>query len=137
MKTSSLHRFFRPLIAALALAALGLNAGCFGLLLGVTAGAGATVAYTNGTMEAWVDAGFDRSLAATNKAIQQMGFTKISEIKDGPTTTVEARTTADNKKVTISLALGGDRMTQLKIRVGLLGDKDMSRAILEKIKGAL
>ena len=136
MKTTSFRRLIRPLVVALVLAALGLNAGCFGLLLGVTAGAGATVAYTNGTMEAWLDAGFDRSLAATNKALQQMGYAKIEEKKDGPTTTIVARSTSDTK-VTIALGLGGDRMTQVKIRVGLLGDKDLSRGILEKIKAAL
>ena len=136
MKTTVAFPALRALATALALAALTLNSGCLALVVGAAAGAGATVAYTNGTMEAWLDAGFDRSLAATNKAVEQLGFVKIGEERDGVTTTVIARTAGD-KKVEIRLGRGGERQTQVRIRVGLLGDRQMSLAVLEKIRGAL
>jgi hypothetical protein len=136
MKTAAISRALRPLAAALALAVLALTSGCVALVIGAAAGAGATVAYTRGTLEAWVDGGFNQTLAATNKAVQQLGFTKVGEEADGASTTVTARTQAD-KKVEITLGRGGERLTEVKIRVGLLGDKELSQALLGKIKEAL
>jgi len=136
MKTTATSSVLRPLVAALALAALALTSGCLALVVGAAAGAGATVAYTNGTLEGWLDAGFDRSLAATGKAVEQLGFVKIGENRDDVSTTVIARTAAD-KKIEIKLSHAGDRLTQVRIRAGLLGDKDLSQAVLGKIKGAL
>jgi hypothetical protein len=135
MKITATSSALRPLAAALALAVLALTSGCVALVVGAAAGAGATVAYTRGTLEAWLDGGFDQTLAATNKAVQQLGFTKISEKPDGTFTTVTARTTAD-KKIEIMLGRGGN-ITQVRVRVGLLGDEALSKAVMDKIRAAL
>ncbi len=136
MKKTTAASSLRPLLAALALAAVAVTSGCLAVVIGAAAGAGATVAYTRGTLEAWLGGSFDQTLAATNKAVQQLGFAKIGEKTDGVSTTVTVRTTAD-KKIDITLSHGGDRLTQVKIRAGLLGDEALSKAVLDKIKAAL
>ncbi len=133
MKTKILSH--RPVLIAVGLLAVTLfMSGCIAVV--AAAGAGAVVGYKAGDFESWVDAGFDRSVRATNQAVQQLGFAKINETKDAVSDTITARTTAD-KAIEIRLAHGGENLTQVKIRVGVFGDEAMSLAILGKIKANL
>lgn len=136
MKTTFRPCAFRSFVAALALAASALCSGCVAVVVGAALGAGAAVAYSRGTLTAWLDAGFDKTLAATHRAVQELGFAKIGEETEGVLTTVTVRTNTD-KKIEITLGRGGDRLTHVEIRAGLLGDEALSRAVLDKIKAAL
>ena len=47
-----------------------------------------------------------------------------------------ARTALD-KKVEVALTNSGNKLTDIKIRVGIFGDEQLSLSILEKIKSGL
>lgn len=101
----------------------------------VGAGAGA-VAYIRGELEATVDSSLNATLKASDRAISQLEFAKVSEKKDALSANLVART-AQDKKVEIDLAKVGDKVTKVKIRVGVFGDEAVSMAILDKIKQGL
>jgi len=119
-------------LAALALAAV-FQSGC--VVAAVGAGAGA-VAYIRGELEATLDSSLAATAKASDRAIKELEFAKVSEKKDALSANLVART-AQDKKVEIDLTKVGDKVTKVKIRVGVFGDEAVSMAILEKIKQAL
>ena len=119
-------------LVAFALAAV-FQSGC--VVAAVGAGAGA-VAYIRGELEATLDSSLNVAVKATNRAIGQLEFAKVSEKKDALSANLIART-AQDKKIEIDLIKVGDQVTKVKIRVGVFGDEAVSMAILEKIKAAL
>lgn len=133
-----LMKSFRRLVAVFAVGmllagVLTITSGC----LAVAAGAGAgAVAWVRGDLEASLNARFDRTVNATNKAIEQLGFAKLSEQKDALLGTIVARNAAD-KKIEIKLNTVADNVTKVRIRVGVIGDEALSMTILEKIKSNL
>ena len=128
-------RFIATAAAAiLVLAVVTLNSGCFAV---VAAGAGAgAVAYIRGDLESAVDAGFDKSVKAAGKAIEQLKFAKVSEKQDALLATIVARN-ADDKRIEIRVEADGANRTKVKIRIGEIGDESLSLAILDKIKANL
>ena len=110
------------------------SSGCL-LVAAGAAGAG-TVAYVRGDLEATLDHNLDKSTRASNKAIEELKFAKVSEKKDLLTVVLLART-ADDKRVQITLTRITDSQTKVAIRVAVFGDERVSLAILEKIKEAL
>ena len=133
MKTP--NRLFKLIVAGAMLATLASTSGCILFIVGAGAGAG-TVAYMSGELKAAVDGNFDRTIQATNTALQQLSFTKVSEAKDGLADKIVARDAAD-KKIEITLENAGDKLTKVQIRFGVFGDQAMSQAILDKIKANL
>lgn len=133
MNKAFVTRFLSGRVAAaiLALAVAGASSGCLALAVG--AGAAGTVAYVRGELKATVEAGLNETLAATNQAIREMEFAKISESKDSVYGTVVART-ANDQKIEIKLTKVAAELTEVRIRVGLFGDEALSVAILDKIK---
>ena len=115
-------------------AVLPLLSGCVVALAGV-ASAG-TVAWVEGRLDAALDANFDRTEKAADRAIAQLLFVKVSEQKDALNAVLNART-AEDKKVTIEVIRVGDTLSKVQIRVGLFGDEAKSLAILDKIKANL
>jgi hypothetical protein len=128
-------RLVSALVATvLGLATLTLNSGCFAV---VAAGAGAgAVAYVRGELESPVDANFDRALRASQRAIEQLQFAKVSEKKDALVATLLARN-ADDKRIEIRVESQGSDRAKVKIRVGIIGDESLSMTILDKIKSNL
>jgi hypothetical protein len=125
-----------PFLAAavLGLSCLTLNTGCFAV---VAAGAGAgAVAYVRRELESPLDASFDRALRASQKAIEQLKFAKVSEKQDALVATLVARN-ADDKRIEIRVESQGANRAVVKVRVGIIGDQPLSMAILEKIKANL
>jgi len=122
------------LVAGAMLATTLATSGCFALALG--AGTGATVAYVRGDLDATLNGGFEKSVRAVNKAIEQLQFAKISESKDTLQATLIARNGAD-KKIEFYVAKLADDATKLKIRVGTFGDDALQVSILEKVKSNL
>ncbi|MDD3180032.1 MAG: DUF3568 family protein [Opitutaceae bacterium] len=124
----------RILLASLALAVGAVMSGCFAVAAG--AGAGAAVAYAKGRLETNLASDYNKVCKATQQAITQLEFAKISDKKDGLKAEFLARTALD-KKVQIDLTKAGDRLTKVVIHVGLFGDQEISQAILDKIKANL
>jgi hypothetical protein len=138
MKTISCRFSRRTVIAAAAgamLAAAVITAsGCLAVAAG--AGAGATVAYVRGDLDATLNAGFEKSVRAANSAVSDLHFAKISEKRDDLQDTIIARNAAD-KKIELHLERLADDATKLKIRVGTFGDNAIQVEVLTKIQGEL
>lgn len=105
--------------------------GCVAVVAG--AGAAGAVAYVRGELEANLDHNYESTVEATRRAISELGFAQISEKKDALAAVFVARTALD-KKIEIRLANPGNRLTNIKIRVGVFGDEQLSLSILDKIK---
>lgn len=129
------HKIMIRWLAALLLAAtVALQTGCVVVAAGA-AGAG-VVAYVRGELETTLDGKLDAVHKGTGRAITQLEFSKISDQKDALSAKFVART-AQDKKIDIVLTKVGDNLTKVQIRVGIFGDEEMSRTILEKIKASL
>ena len=111
--------------------ALFWNTGC-ALLVGGAAGAG-TVAYLEGDLESTEDITLNRLWDAVQKAVEDLEFDVESKDKDALAAKLVARS-ADDKDIRIDLKRKTDKMTEIKIRVGKIGDESRSLKILEEIK---
>ena len=118
--------------ALLGLSLVGLS-GC--LVAAAGAGAGA-MAYAGRELEATLPNDYSKVVRATQNAVQQLEFTKVSEQKDALKAVLVSRTGLD-KKVEITITNSGNKTTHISIVVGLIGDKELSVAILDKIKAGL
>ena len=137
MKTTTNSRF-ASIPAGLSLALLLLLpalAGCVAVAAGASAGA-AAVAWVQGQLETTVTADYEKTVEASRAAIKDLEFVKMSDNKDAYSAKLVART-AQDKKVEIELTSNGKKLTDIKIRVGLIGDQPLSLVILEKIKAGL
>jgi hypothetical protein len=132
---SSHHSF--PLHRLLAAVLLGVSlAGLSGCLL-AAAGAGASaVAYVRGDLETNLNVDYNRVVDSARSAIKDLEFARVSENKDALKAVLVARTALD-KKVEITIANSGKKLTNIKIRVGIFGDESLSMAILDKVKAGL
>ncbi len=109
--------------------------GCVAVVAAGAAGA-AAVAWVRGELQTTLPADLDRSFGATKEAIEELQFVKVSERKDALLGVIVARNAAD-KKIEIKLENMAGNVTKIGIRVGVVGDQDLSLAILEKIKANL
>lgn len=122
------------ILAALALfITVALQTGCVAVAVGAGAGA---VAYIRGDLEATLEARLDDTNRAADRAIAQLEFAKISNRKDALSANVTART-AQDKKVQVEMTKISQRVTKVKIRIGVFGDEAVSLAILDKIRANL
>ena len=139
MTIHSNHARSLPKFASLCLlAALGLTApflgGCVVVAAGA-AGAGA-VAYVRGELESSVAHDLDTVFAAAQRALGEMKFARIADKKTALDAQLISRTALD-KKVEIRLERITDGLTKIHIRIGLLGDQQLSLTILDKINAEL
>ncbi len=138
MKTHSLVRRSSPKLAALGLlAAAGVApflGGCVAVVAGA-AGAGA-VAYVRGELESSIPHSLDDVFAASQRALADLKFARIDDNKSGIDAQLIARTALD-KKVEIKLERITDKLTKVHIRVGVIGDQDLSLTVLDKINAEL
>ena len=126
----SSRRLFVAVLLGFALAGLS---GC----LAVAAGAGASaVAYVRGDLETNLHTDYNRVVDSARSAIGELEFAKVSENKDALKAIFVARTALD-KKVEITIANSGKKLTSIKIRVGVFGDEALSMSILDKVKAGL
>jgi hypothetical protein len=73
---------------------------------------------------------------ATNKAIVDLQFAKISEKKDALEAILVVRTAAD-KKIEIKIFKLVDKAAKVQIRVGVFGEQPLQMSVLDKIKANL
>lgn len=128
MKTFS--RPARVFLASAALLACVLGSGCVAVV--AAAGAGAAVAYVRGELKATLNADYDRALRATAKAIDELQLMKVGDQHDALVANLTLRN-ADDTRIKIHLQTTGSGLTELTIRVGLLGNEPLSRAIYDRI----
>lgn len=108
--------------------------GCFLLLLGGGAAVGAgAVAYKHGELSSVEAATFERTWDAAHEALRDLGFVVTDQHKEPDSASIEART-ADNTKIDLTLEAKSPNATEIRIRVGYVGNEALSRTILEKIK---
>jgi hypothetical protein len=113
-----------------------LTSGCFLVVAGAAAGGAGAVAYVEGKLRVNFSNNYEAVVHASDQAIAQLQFLKVGETKDALKAILEART-ADDKKVTIEVDRVGDNLTKVEISVGTFGDKTVSMAIYDRIKGNL
>ena len=124
----------RLLIALLLFSTMISSSGCAVVLVGAGAAAGAgTVAYVGGELKSSENVSLDRAWNASQAAMGSMGFAMTSKEKDDLSGKLIARG-AEDEKVTVKLKKQTDEVTQIGIRIGIFGDKPLSRQILEEIK---
>jgi hypothetical protein len=131
MNTSKIRLLIQASAIAAVLSVAALNSGCVVAAAGAAAGAG-TVAWIEGKLVVTVDNGYDHTLRATDRAITQLQFLKLSDSRDALTATLTART-AEDKKVIIDVKREADHLTKIEIRVGDFGDKAIEQAIYDRI----
>ncbi len=113
---------------------LGFTGGCAALLIGGGAAVGAgTVAYVRGELKATDEVSLDTAWNAAEDAMKDLQFIVVDQHKDALQAKLKARTATD-RRVVILLKKQGERLTDIRIRVGTFGDQSLSRLILDKIK---
>lgn len=127
-------RHLRLAAALLAVAALPWLTGCVVVAAGAV-GAGA-VAYVRGELESSVEADLDTAYAAAQRALEKLEFARIEQRKSGLDAQLVHRTALD-KRVEIKLKKITDRLTKIEIRVGIVGDQELSLTLLDKIRAEL
>ncbi|MBI5774531.1 MAG: DUF3568 family protein [Verrucomicrobia bacterium] len=123
------------LASSLTLAA-ALFTGCVApLLVAGAAGAGG-YAYTTGKLVFTEAVTLDNAFKASEKALKDLELTPEGKQKDTVTAKMEAKTAKD-QTVRIDLEKKGEKITEIRIRVGVFGDEAYSRKIYERIKANL
>jgi hypothetical protein len=107
------------------------NSGCVAFLIGGGAGAG-TVAYLKGELKSVVESSLEKTLQATQTALEDLEFPVTSKQKDAFSAELVARR-GNDKKIEIDLKKISEKMTEIRIRVGVFGDESLSQLILERI----
>ena len=122
------------LLITLLIGLAGLVQGCVVAAVGV--GAGGTVAYVMGDLEAVEAKDLDAVYEAVEKALGELELNVTKKTKDAMSAVIVARD-AQDKKITISLSATTEETTKLSIRVGVFGSKTKSRLIYQKIRDNL
>lgn len=125
-------KWFDFAVLAVGLATL---VGCGAVVAGAAAGAGA-VAYVRGELKATQEAPLDDVVNATQAAIAELRFTLTGSDADAVSARFAA-STADGKKIVVALKKVSAVLTEIRIRVDVFGDEELSRLILDKIKAHL
>lgn len=120
-----------------ALGTLAVTSGCFLVAVGAAGAAGAgTVAYVRGELDATLGNQYNPVVDAAARAVSQLQFALISENRDAFNAEIIART-AQDKKIEIKISRQADDLTNLSIRIGMFGNEEESRAILDRVKADL
>jgi hypothetical protein len=97
------------------------------------AGAAGTVAYMRGDLTASFDKTVAQMSAAIDAAGTEIGLNKISATSD-ETGSMHTYRNAQDKKIIIKTEKKAENVTEVSVRVGTVGDKDLSNMIMDKIK---
>lgn len=124
------------LMAAIGLLA-GLTGGCAGLLLagGAAAGAG-TYVYMNGELSDTLNASIETTWEATKTAVDKMGLVTQDVSHDALTGRLYAKN-VNGKDIYINLKSLTENHTEVRIRVGIMGDEYLSERVLTYIRKQL
>ena len=127
------RKFFTSVVLGGMLIVASLSfSGCFALVLGAAAGAGAA-AWINGDLEVNLEATVDKVHSATVQGLKRLKLAVTTDSKDIHNAKVRSKY-SDGKDVTIDILAITERTSKIKIRVGVFGDQARSEAILTSIK---
>jgi len=108
---------------------LGLLSGC---IVAAAAAAGTGVLYVQGAALRSFPHDVERTYAGTVAALEEADIIITTKTYDAVSGKVTG-TGADGKKVTVDLKSKGDGVTEVKVRVGTLGDRGRSEYLIGKI----
>ncbi|MFH1124226.1 MAG: DUF3568 family protein [Pseudomonadota bacterium] len=111
-----------------------MNTGCAPAIIagGAAVGVGST-AFVYGQTKSEEKVSFDVAWNATRKAVEELGYTTTSKENGEFWGELIARD-LKGKKLTVKLRSPDETRTEIKIRVGLFGDEQSSRRILDEIR---
>lgn len=132
----------RLMAAAALVSATILSSGCFLLVLGAGAAAGAgTVMYVKGELKSIETVELDKAYQASQDVLDEMGYIIERETTEtnkklvkGQGTYIDSDGSTKKRDITITCKQVSQTETEISIRVDTFGDEAMSREILEKIK---
>ena len=123
----------KVLLWALASGLLVSQTGCVMLgLAAAGAAGGGYVAYNKGDLEVLEPVPYDDAFNAVDATVQDLGMTLQLREKKPLAGIVKAK--SHYGKVTYSLENAGEKLTQIKIRVGTFGDQAVQRRIYAELK---
>ena len=108
--------------------------GCAAALVGAGGVAGVgTYSYIKGELRVTYAQSYDKVVSATEKAIKDLGFTIKEESKDKLRCRIKAEM-ADGTGVKLAVDKESSQITQLRIKVGWWGNKNLSIQIMRAIE---
>jgi Protein of unknown function (DUF3568) len=119
-------------LAFIATLCVTIFSGCAALLVGAAAGAGGA-AYVQGELRMTEPVALEAAQRAAEQAMKDLKLAVIKRQQDGLSGAIEGRTAGD-QKVTIKTKRLTAKSTEIRVRVGLLGDETMSRQILSRMQ---
>lgn len=134
LKNLSSSRTVACAVAAVVLGSIFSLGGCVVVAAGA-AGAG-TYAYVTGELSSVEQAKLDKCWSAVQSAVKDLQFTVKEQSKDALQARMVAQQ-ADKTDIKISLERETDTLTKIRIRVGVFGDENTSRIVMDKIKSKL
>ncbi len=115
------------------LTAIFFLSGCAAVLLGVGAGVGiGTYKYIEGNLERDYPLAYSRAWDASNTALTNLKISITSSNNEGVKGTIEA-VRQDGSKITVKLKDKGLNVTLIKVRAGILGDRELAEKIHNEI----
>jgi len=111
-----------------------LFSGCAAIVAG-GAGAGATYAYLQGWLERDYEVTFDQAHKASIAAVQSLGMTVVEDVREVGSAKINA--TKGNQTTWINLSSKGQKLTNISVRSGMLGDEAASKTIHREIERRL
>jgi hypothetical protein len=107
--------------------------GCAAVLLGVGAGVGiGTYKYIEGNLERDYPLAYSRAWDDANTALTNLKISITSSNNDGEKGTIEG-VRRDGSKVTVKLKDKSQNITLIKVRAGILGDRELAEKIHDEI----
>ena len=94
------------------------------------------VAYHSGSLVSEEAVGMDAAWDACLGAVKRLEFEEESSAKDALEATLVARSATD-RRITFKLRRVSDKVTEVRIRVGLFGDERFAREVHETFRKAL
>ncbi len=121
------------LIAVLLLGGVCILSGCGVLLFGgaIAGGAAGSYVWVNEELKTDYPASFDRTWAAAEKTVAGMRGTQVEPVKEISQGTINA--VIDDEKVRIYVSYKEKNLTNVAIRVGVVGNRLASQRLLDNI----
>ena len=108
--------------------------GCFLLVVGVAAGAGAgTYAYVDGELKDSEAVSYENAIRAATAGLKDLNYAIVDKKQDAVNATLTARGDGD-KKIEVKLVKASATVTEIHIRIGTFGDEKLSHTVLDAIK---
>ncbi|MEW6008250.1 MAG: DUF3568 family protein [Candidatus Omnitrophota bacterium] len=105
--------------------------GCVALLAGAAGGAG-TATWLSGKLSQEVNASFEKSLKASRTALKSLKMDiEKDTVKDNVAQLISTYT--DGRTTWVDIHRVSQSISKIEVRVGMKGDKEVARKILDKI----